>query len=341
MNAEELKALKKQIVAMGATELMQSVRCGFELEFQQLDGKTSAEAGSIDFDAEPDYGQLAEDYQDYNHNDDAIIEYISDKHMRCFVEKLFAQLYMTDIRDAACHWPLLRDALNDAEDAYREQWEHDTLESEPARYYPTHSYDVSGMPDTLELGNDSSVFGGEFRTVGGLKVSEFIDAMSFLEKLDLEVDERCSFHIHLSVPGVKHVYGKELQLRMMEYLVDNYKRWPACVKKRLDNTKFYKLQVSTDKYSMIHKHSQGTWEFRIFGGVTNKFEAYQCLKLACQALQYAYRCQLEYADERLNNEFKRLELNVEYILTAACLEGKTVAQVLKEHRPKTRPTTAA
>lgn len=144
----------------------------------------------------------------------------------------------------------------------------------------------------IEVGSDSSVRGGEVRTLGALTPQEFMAAAIALFKgHDFEIDTGCSFHIHLSVPGIKHTYGERLQAEMMAFLLDNQDRLPASVRKRLksDAIRFCHFKISSDKFTAVHGHPQKTWEFRLFGNVTTAVDAWRCLLLAIDAMRHAYR----------------------------------------------------
>lgn len=152
------------------------------------------------------------------------------------------------------------------------------------------------VPRGIEAKHDGSVEGPEFVVAGeGTSANQFSVLLSRLFKqYNLEVDTRCSFHVHLSVPGIKHTYGPMLQCYMMEYLINNLHRVPESVRERwCDDTNYFKPNLSTDKYTFINFHSDyKTWEFRCFGNVSNHKDGMRCLKLAVESLQYAYKVSL-------------------------------------------------
>jgi hypothetical protein len=80
----------------------------------------------------------------------------------------------------------------------------------------------------------------------------------------------------------------------MAYVVNNFQRWPSKVRERFMNldprNKFFKLDVSAEKYTMINfSENYGTWEFRLFGNIQSENDARRCLLLAIEALRHAYR----------------------------------------------------
>ncbi len=113
----------------------------------------------------------------------------------------------------------------------------------------------------IEVGTDSSVRGGEIRTVGALTPQEFMAAATALfNGHDFEIDTGCSFHIHLSVPDVKHKYGRAMQGEMMSYILNNLDRVPADVKERMksDAIRFFQFKLDEDKMRAVHGHPQKT-----------------------------------------------------------------------------------
>lgn len=157
--------------------------------------------------------------------------------------------------------------------------------------------DLSGeiTAPNIEVGDDSSVRGGEIRTLGALTPQQFMAAaIALFTGHDFEIDTGCSFHIHLSVPGIQHTYGKTLQGEMMGYILNNQDRLPAAVRERLKSTavRFCQFKLDSDKMRAVHGHPQRTWEFRLFGNVTTQHEAWRCLLLAIDALRHAYRVRM-------------------------------------------------
>jgi hypothetical protein len=149
-------------------------------------------------------------------------------------------------------------------------------------------------PPEIEVDKDGSVSGFEFRTVDGLNYKQFIIASRAVFSMRHKIDGECSFHIHLSIPGIQHSYGERFQVALIEYLLENVKRLPTTVQERFKNApenKYIKGMISSrDKYSFVHAHSQGTWEFRCFGNVKNHRDAMTCLEIAIEAMAYAYKC---------------------------------------------------
>jgi hypothetical protein len=160
-----------------------------------------------------------------------------------------------------------------------------------SRSYPCDIIDEAN----IEVGSDQSVRGGEARTIGALTPGMFIKtATALFSGYDFEVDTGCSFHIHLSVPGVKHKYGIALQSEMFAYILSNTHRLPNSVKERLNSKsiRYFKFELSTDKFTAVHAHGLNTWEFRLFGNITNEHDALKCLMLAIDAMRHAYRVRL-------------------------------------------------
>jgi hypothetical protein len=169
------------------------------------------------------------------------------------------------------------------------RWDDYRRESDSPREFMDNNYNI---PAKIEVGEDGSVEGFEFRTKGGLSYTQFKRAAEGIFKLSHQIDTECSFHIHVGVKGIKHNYGPRMQAALVQYLIENISRVPASVRQRwvdVENNQYIKgLYESKSKYSFIHKHEQGTWEFRCFGNVKNARDAMQCLDLAIEAMQFAY-----------------------------------------------------
>lgn len=147
----------------------------------------------------------------------------------------------------------------------------------------------------IEVGTDGSVRGGEIRTVGALTPQEFMAAaLALFTGHDFDIDTGCSFHIHISVPGIKHKYGKRMQAEIMAYMLEHNNRIPKSVKDRLksDAIRFCQFKLDGDKMRAVHGHPQNTWEFRLFGNIHNTTDAWRCLLLAIDAIRHAYQVRL-------------------------------------------------
>jgi hypothetical protein len=181
-----------------------------------------------------------------------------------------------------CGFELEFQSVNGVEEAEEQDGETDSCEDVRNEISAPH----------VEVGSDSSVRGGEVRTIGALTPQDFMTAAKALfDDHDFEIDTGCSFHIHLSVPGVKHQYGKVLQAEMQAFILANQDRLPDGVRDRLksDAIRFCKFQLDSDKMRAIHGHPQKTWEFRLFGNVEKTVDAWRCLLLAIDALRHAYQ----------------------------------------------------
>lgn len=156
-----------------------------------------------------------------------------------------------------------------------------------------HYDKTNDVRPSLNVGTDNSVDGVEIRTIDGLTYRQFYAAAKAAFSLDHDIDTACSFHIHLSIPNVKHSFGDRFQLALVEYLIENVDRLPANVQERFrkapSNEYINGLLSSKKKYSFVHAHEQGTWEFRCFGNVQNTSEAMTCLNIAIEAMNYAYQ----------------------------------------------------
>lgn len=257
------------------------IRCGFELE-------TQATESTCD-DKEIDHESA----------DDAIREES---------EREFNEI-PRHIRNALCD-STVDDVMNDLQDRIRENFDYsdytqsndDALQDEidnaighamaiGIAMRDDNSFSKVNKPK-IQCGKDGSVDGYEFRTIGALTYAQFVIASRAAFSLDHTIDEKCSFHIHLSIPGVKHSYGDRFQLALVEYLIENIGRIPQSVRSRWKgapkNDYIKGLLSSKNKYSFVYAHEQGTWEFRCFGNVHNTKDGLTCLNIAIEAMAHAY-----------------------------------------------------
>lgn len=286
------------------------IRCGFELEFHELNGvsRATASGGELDFDAEPDYDLLRERSREawLGVNLDDIEGRMSEdwtQFARIVCDK--ANCNFHQIIDKICSnlkqdW---RTVYDQVERDWREDWEDDELSDNASDYYPAIAGDVykdlvasRATRSVIDCGDDNSVRGGEIRTEGALTPFTFLSAAAdLLDSNEFTVDNGCSFHIHLSVPSVRHQYGTALQAEMTAYLLENIGRMPESVQQRIRSQscrQWAMPKLSEGKYTAVHCHRQGTWEFRIFGNVSEASEARRCLILAIEAMRHAYRVKL-------------------------------------------------
>jgi hypothetical protein len=158
----------------------------------------------------------------------------------------------------------------------------------------------------LTYESDGTVEGPEIQTTGAMTSTQFAQAAMTIFKNNVEVDTRCSFHIHVSLPEINHSYGRHIQAWIYEYLISHLDEVPECVLTRWRNknwmNRFFGMTLSTDKYSFVaYRGDHKTWEFRCFGNVSSAIDAMTCLQLATKAMQYAYLCKYKV----LKSEYKK------------------------------------
>lgn len=316
----------KDFATLPLYQALKLAKVGFELETQSVDGNTWEEFENAEGDREPDFEAMSE----------AASERVSDLmssegkydiltvldnvriQTRNELQELAEQLGFNseDCEETDLHLWLfhkemsirnltkvdtrLRDRI--AEQLFTSIYEN--LDS--SDYVNTRSPDDSEAPsyfgvnsNCFDLESDGSVDGPEIKTKdGGVTPTQFVKLASELfDKHDLAIDEGCSFHIHVSVQGVQHTFGKQFQADLYSYLIEHFDSLPASVKDRWLNeekrNRYFELKISTDKFSFVNYHSRcGTWEFRCFGNVTNTQDARICMMLALNAMRYAYQCKL-------------------------------------------------
>lgn len=243
-----------EFMRAGKAKRRHMVRCGFELETQSTDSDDSY------FDEDAYYGRIS--------------ELVEDEITSTMAEVLGLRRH--------------RNLREDVFEALREYFMED--DNIRADYYS--SCKPTSPCDSIEVGRDGSVNGYEFRTLGGLTFNQFMSAADAVFDMSHEIDDKCSFHIHLSIPGVTHKYGADIQRAMVEYIALNVGRLPKTVQNRLNtasNNQYINGLVGREaKYCFVRFHPQGTWEFRCIGNVHNAEDAKICLDICIEALAHAY-----------------------------------------------------
>lgn len=280
---------------------------GFELEFQAVNGSDGE--GEIDWDAVSEASTEAWCNLDL------------DEQKSYFSDEKYGDLYAALVQLGYREWDIgnrklqsnLDSAVCEAEDAFREEWEENTDLSEFAE--GSSAREAWGSPRgvncSYDFHEDSSVKGGELVVSEPQRPTGFLrHAKHLLRVNDFTVDEGCSFHIHLSVDGVQHMYGERMQAEMLAYLLANTDRMPEGVQDRLrTHLHWYSCRITGDKYCAVHYHKRlGTWEFRLFGNIDNYFDARDCLILAYEAMRHAYRVKFDMAAPLVSSvaKFSRL-----------------------------------
>ena len=310
MSNANTKAVKTALANADMNTLLDSFRFGFELETQSLDGMT-CEGGEPEIDEEAYSQELADYQQDLAESYSLSLSRIPEE-IQNQLQLLAANTPSEDeclardiIERGSTTYNTLQTALNDAcasamaslLESLEERW---TDRFEPSEHCYTRSEPEWNLPAGLTWTPDQSVAGPEIK-VDSPNGALFGDCMKMLQDLvtnhELLVDTNCSFHVHVSVPEIEHVYGPNLQSYLLEYftLPATWARVPEAVKVRLAGRarKWCKPQVSSEKMSFVHYHASfKTWEFRCFGNVSTLGDTKTCMQLAAEALQYAYRIQL-------------------------------------------------
>ena len=110
-----------------------------------------------------------------------------------------------------------------------------------------------------------------------------------------EVPLNGSCHVHVSVPGSRHSATDQSLLHccLIYELSQQIDLFPAIVRERMENIGaqmyFRTNALPTTKFSAVHIHQQGTWEFRIFGGMRQKSDIETCLAIAGRTFLAGYR----------------------------------------------------
>ena len=151
----------------------------------------------------------------------------------------------------------------------------------------------------LEAKYDGTVGGAEITTIGA---NTFDACVGYINQFALteswEADEECSFHIHVSLPGIRPSYGAGMQRELMAYVLYRVHKQPERYQFLRDRwlhetedeeqREFFRLEECDDRYTFV-AHRGNTWEFRCFGNVNCVGDAMKCLQLAVDAMHHVYK----------------------------------------------------
>lgn len=156
----------------------------------------------------------------------------------------------------------------------------------------------SGLPEGLILKEDGSVSGGEITTRGGQSIPECLSLFGRVLGMGIwEVDEGCSFHVHVGDTSFgqrfsaysskgKHIY----QAEALTFLLYHWDQWPAGVKRRFLRDlrdDYFAFTFSGGKMQGIRVHPQGTMEYRLWGNISSVADAETVLRLTERAHRFA------------------------------------------------------
>jgi hypothetical protein len=334
-----IKALAETVSAIDAIG-KGLIRTGFELEFQQLNGNSSSGNGEIDFERLSE--AACEAWGELDADDIIDICKQEDEKLGELIGALYAvtgNLYPGNCSDITGKLAQkLERCFDNAESSWRESWEQSELESNGDEYREDsdvyESLNASeSTREVIDCGEDQSVKGGEIRTRGALSPFQFLAAAKdLLSNNEFEVDTGCSFHIHLSVPGVQHMYGAQLQSEMTAYILEHAGALSDGMKLRLESSALRKYacpKIEDTKFTAVNSHDQGTWEFRIFGNINDANDARRCLLLAIEALRHAYRVKLKMTKSLVNSTAVEA---FNFAAREATQFGQTFAKAMKMQR---------
>lgn len=329
-------ALRQFAETTGVRRALGQVKCGLEFEFHTLNGLRRDQQDIARKGAPLDEARLITDAENYLNADKSLGDIYSWKYFSSARNKQLRELIVsgvTEINEISVPDSRLRELMQDhvlaCIEKRREFLIKDLRENQTERYrIRTPSYEDmlgvtwKGLSGYTEMGSDASVTGGEIRTKGGHTISEFLHVCKLLSTNDFGLNEGCSFHIHLSVPGIKHSYGRRFQAEIYAYLLSKWTEMPEGVQKRLVSEngarKWARLVLENgNKRVAVYTHPSGTWEFRLFGNVTKFSEMYKCICLAVGAMRHAYRVKLGLDKsllmnarlEQVSDALARIELN--------------------------------
>lgn len=140
--------------------------------------------------------------------------------------------------------------------------------------------------------SDASVSGCEFvLDGGGIPYDGTIDAIGIITDVELQIDSKCSFHVHVSEENRRHKYGPRFQYLMCKYIADRLSSCPTGLLDRWNTewrTRYYAFAKSDKRMSFVaYRSEHESWEFRCFGNVSTKEDMIFCVNMARDAYMYA------------------------------------------------------
>lgn len=181
----------------------------------------------------------------------------------------------------------------------------------------------------LEYTHDGSVAGVEIRPKKPLSHQESIDSLSTLFRNKMEIDEKCSFHVHVSIAeDFDSTYNRDLQLFMIEYIITHLAEVPESCRNRwkdpYQTARYFAILPSDDKYCFVaFRGHLRTWEFRCFGNITNAADGQKCIELAGRAYMYALRRLLKEEKGNLINRPNERHFKILRETLFACLNDSS------------------
>ena len=109
-----------------------------------------------------------------------------------------------------------------------------------------------------------------------------------------EVPNNGSCHVHVSIPGCEHMASANSRLHacILFELSQLVGEFPARLWGRINSQyedRFFALnEQCQSKFTAVHCHSQGTWEFRLFGGMNDPDDCSSCVSIAGRAMLAGY-----------------------------------------------------
>lgn len=245
------------------------LRVGFELETQKTDGYTWDDCGTNE-----------DAYQD------ALSNWVDD-HMPSVDFCSSRQEHI--VRDA-----LLQEASNHVNE--------EDYGSDPG--------DNFCLPSGISVHEDGSVSGFEFVTFGPRTLADALKkSRHMLTKFEHEIDEGCSFHVHVSRNGTHWDLAERLELqRLATWYLANIPRsqWPNALNERWDSGEMstwasFEVEDTRAGGNIRGKRAAvscrpETLEFRLWGNIDTPTDAYWCLAVTAAAMNYALDVQAGLAE---------------------------------------------
>jgi len=288
----------KDRIRYALADLPNRVTIGFEVETQYESQEREPE---IDTDGMRDYAV-----------DNIDMQYVCSHANLSYMQRWIDALNVDSAEELAEKLNLDWDAILDSyvDDMDTDNWIIEDDDDENGGSRDQGNYILRRMAQTVSTAGwdnkeDGSVSGPEFASPICVGRNDAIKhATALFDALDnntyLSIDTECSCHIHIRMHDVQHKGHNLLQQLLFEELFNDLAAIPDCIKQRCATEPRW-IQPSanggktyTGKYNPIQRHSgYHTWEFRIFGNVSNVTDFQMCLDAAIAAMGRAYARFLE------------------------------------------------
>jgi hypothetical protein len=157
----------------------------------------------------------------------------------------------------------------------------------------------------IKVHTDGSVDGYEFVTSKPLPFGEITafakDVITECNKNSFEINEKCSGHISISHPQIKHQYDEEVQAGLSIFsILPLYTLISSRFLNYSNYEEYYRFRISTSKYTAVNHHSNSSkeyWEYRFIGGKIELDKINEIFETVAYSLYITYKLRYEEPDK--------------------------------------------